>query len=266
MKVYLTGEGFVGKHIKSRLLNELPLDYTHIPHDRIKNTKINNFDYFFFLSTYGNLAHHSDESMVYKANIEDLIATIRQLPDLRFRSFLFMSTSSVKLKTQTTYSRSKRAAEEILLATMEKFNLPICVVRPFSITGYGEQAEHLIPTLIRAAYSGEQVNLVPKPTHDYIDVQDVVDGMMSLVENGARGIFELGTGIKTSNEEVLRIVEKLTGKKIKVNIINNLRDYDSDNWISTNFKARGYGWLPKKTLEQSIKEQIDDYRRAREEN
>lgn len=262
MKSIITGStGFLGRHLASKLD-----DYIAIPHEQIQNIKLQPFDYFYFLSSYGNLSHQTDETEIFKANITDLISILSQVPQIHFRSFVYFSSSSVKLKMQTTYSRAKKAAEEILLAVMEKHNLPICIIRPFSITGYGEQSEHLIPTLINAAYTGQPVNLVPDATHDYIDVEDVVDGTLSLAEHGARGIYELGTGIKTSNQEVLEIVEKLTNKKIKVNIVSNMRIYDNENWVSNNFKARGYGWLPKKTLEESIKEQIDSFKRAKEEN
>jgi nucleoside-diphosphate-sugar epimerase len=157
------------------------------------------------------------------------------------------------------YSRCKKAAEEILLSFMEKYDIPICIIRPFSITGVGEQKQHLIPTLIDAAFTGNQVNFSPDPTHDFIDVVDVVDGILSLSRNGARGIFELGNGKKYTNAEVLDIVERVTGRNIHVNVVHSLRQYDTDNWVSTNFKARGYGWLPRISLESSIEAMVHTY-------
>jgi hypothetical protein len=120
--------------------------------------------------------------------------------------------------------------------------------------------------LIDAAYTGKEVDFTPEPTHDFIDVEDVVEGIINLSEHSARGVFELGTGIKTTNFEVLELVEKITEKKVKARFIDNLRPYDNKDWVSTNFKSRSYGWLPKKTLEQSITEMVDAYRRGREEN
>jgi nucleoside-diphosphate-sugar epimerase len=193
-------------------------------------------------------------------------SVLLQIKKYKFKSFVFISTSSVRLKRQTTYSRCKKAAEEILLSMMEKYDLPICIIRPFSITGVGEQSEHLIPVLIDAAYTGKEVDFTPEPTHDFIDVEDVVEGIINLSEHSARGVFELGTGIKTTNFEVLELVEKITEKKVKARFIDNLRPYDNKDWVSTNFKSRSYGWLPKKTLEQSITEMVDAYRRGREEN
>jgi len=100
---------------------------------------------------------------------------------------------------------------------------------------------------------------VPDATHDYIDVEDVVDGMLTLSRRHAKGIFELGTGKSYSNQEVREIVEEATGKKANVYLVKNMRSYDSEDWVSKNFSARAYGWEPKKTLKQSIKEMVEAY-------
>ena len=252
-RIYVTGaKGFLGSHLIKRLKDPIC-----IPHEEIRDIKLQQYDRFFFLSAYGNMAWHDDDEKIFQANIRDLIYILTQKATYKgFQSFTFISTSSVRLPIQTMYSRTKRAAEEILLAFMEKHKLPIQIIRPFSITGVGEQKEHLIPKLIESAYDGSVVNLVPEPVHDFIDVEDVVDGIMSLTEHSARGIFELGTGIQHSNLQVKEIVEKIVGN-INVNITPQERDYDTTSWVSTNFKARGYGWLPKKKLEQSIKEMVD---------
>lgn len=254
---YLTGgSGFVGQYLSRETGAQ------SIPHAEIITFQLESFTHFYFLSSYGNMAHHTDEDAMYQANILDLIAVLQKIKDIDFQSFVFMSSSSVKLKRQTTYSRFKRAAEEILLAFMERHNKPILIIRPFSITGVGEQKEHIIPTLIRSCYTGELVNFVPSPTHDFIDVEDVVKGIGALSDNDARGIYELGTGISYTNQEVLDIVEKATGNKANINVIPSLRDYDNENWVSTNMKARGFGWTPTKRLEQSIQEMVDEYKKT----
>jgi len=249
---YGTGiSGFIGSHLAKKV------DILPIPHEKIKSVKIKPFDYFYFLSSYGNMIQHTDEDKMFQANVLDLVTILTKIKTIPFKSFFFMSTSSIMLKRQTTYSRMKRIAEELLLSYMERHNLPVCIVQPFSVTGVGEQSEHLIPTLLRAAKTGETINFVPYPTHDFIDVDDVVNGIISLTEHKARGIFQLGTGIKTSNQQVLNLVEEITGKKIHINVVESLREYDSLDWVSYNYKARTYGWLPKKTLYQSIREQYE---------
>lgn len=259
MKAIVTGSsGFLGKYLTAKLDNP-----TTINHFKLPSAKIPNFEYFYFLSTYGNMYFHDNDSQIVNANVSDLIKVLDQIDfnKQQFKSFVFMSTSSVRLKRQTMYSRTKKAAEEILLSYMEKYDAPICIIRPFSITGVGEQREHLIPTLIRSCMTGEKVNFTPKPVHDFIDVEDVVSGVLNLSQHSAKGIFELGAGVSYSNQQVLDIVQEVTGKKANINIVDRLRDYDNQEWLSNNYRARMYGWLAKKDLKQSVTEMVEEYKK-----
>ena len=175
---------------------------------------------------------------------------------------MYLSSSSVNLRFQTVYSRAKRAAEEVLLALLETEGFPAIIIRPFSVTGVGEQPAHLIPTLISSCFTGAPVDFVPEPTHDFIDVEDVVDGIMALVNKAAHGIFSLGSGKQYSNAEVLEIVESLSGRKANIKIVDSMRPYDTDDWVSTSQDMSDSGWQPSKSLEQSIAEMIDTYRVA----
>ena len=254
---YITGAGgFVGSHLV-KALNRKPV--ICIPHKEITKTKLKPFDSLYFLSTYGNMHFHTDDRQILQANINDLIHLLLEAKSCGFKSFVYISTSSVELPIQTFYSRTKRVAEEILLAFIEKYNLPICIVRPFSITGVGEQKEKLISTLIRSCLTGEPVSFVPEPTHDFIDVKDVVSGILKLSSIRAKGIFELGNGFSISNKEVLNLVEGITDKKANINIIDNLYPYDNNNWYSKDYKAREYNWTPRKSLEESIIEMVNEY-------
>jgi len=251
MNYILGAGGFIGKHLQKRI------NATAIPHQKIQTVSFEPFDNLYYLASYGNLIHQTDTKKTIKANTLDIAKIIDKAIDHNFKSFVFISTSSVKLRIQTTYSRAKRAAEEILLAYLERYNKPICIVRPFSVTGVGEQAEHLIPKLIHSCITGEQMNFVGHPTHDFIDVDDLISGILNLSEHSARGIFELGTGKSYSNDQVLEIVERVTGKRANINRVESLRKYDSENWVSTNFGARRFGWMPKKSLEVSIREMYE---------
>ncbi|MBM3283298.1 NAD(P)-dependent oxidoreductase [Candidatus Gottesmanbacteria bacterium] len=246
---YITGSsGFVGSY----LLKALNKKVICIPHNQIMNAKLEPFDSFYFLSAYGNMYFHIGDGQIIQANISDLIHLLLEAMKYRFKSFIYISTSSVELEVQTMYSRTKRAAEEILLAFTEKYNLPICIIRPYSITGVGEQKEHLIPTLIKSCFTGELVNFVPDPCHDWIDVRDIVNEIIRLSEARTNGIFEIGSGILTSNKEVLELVEKITGRKANINIVENLRLYDNKSWCAE--KQTG-----KISLEDTIKSMVETY-------
>ena len=256
MKTYVTGaSGFLGSYLAKKLLDPIL-----IPHGQIHSAKLANFEHFYFLSSYGNLSSQIETDKIIQANITDLTSILYQANWGKVKSFVFVSTSSVKLPAQTMYSRCKRAAEEILLAYAEKYQAPICIVRPFSVTGVGEQAAHLIPRLINSCLTGAPLEFVGSPRHDFIDVRDVVEGILVLSRARARGIFELGTGKSYSNQEVLEMVEKLTKKKANIEIAPRMaKPYDTQDWISSDFTARDYGWVPKIKLEDTIHEMINNY-------
>lgn len=101
------------------------------------------------------------------------------------------------------------------------------------------------------------MDFVPEPCHDYVDVEDVADGLIYLAENKMTGIHELGSVVATSNEQVLEMVEAATGKKANVRVVKQLRDYDTKDWYC---REPVFGWKPKKTLSQSIQEMVEAYK------
>ena len=245
----MTGyNGFIGSRLGRKI------DTKFISHDRITYGHRYSSDKFFFLSTYGNMAHHTDYRMMVKSNVTDLITIISGTHNW----FCYMSSSSVTLPVQTPYSRTKRAAEEILQALPE---LKSCIVRPYSVTGVGEQKEHLIPTLIRSCMEGEEMPFDPSPVHDFIDVEDVVDGLILLADRQVQGLFEFGSGIPVSNQQVREIVEIACDKKANVKITSGLRDYDNDYWC-----CRQPQFKPSKTLFQSISEMVEAYRNEKSDS
>ena len=255
MKSYITGaNGFVGSHLVKALNKEIIC----IPHKEIMNTKLQSFDTFYFLSAYGNMYFHNGDEKILQANINDLIHILLEAKNCGFESFVYISTSSVELPIQTMYSRTKKAAEEILLSFIDKYHFPICIIRPFSITGVGEQKEHLIPTLIRSCLTGELVNFVPEPRHDFIDVEDVVTDILKLSAIRAKGIFKLGNSFLVSNEEVLKLVEEITGKKANIKIVDNMRSYDNEDWYSKDYISQDYGWTQRINLRDTIKAMVDN--------
>ena len=240
---YVTGaNGFIGSH----LIKKLSTDTVTVKHGRMVYDDCQNL---FLLGTYGNMAHHTVTRMMVNANVGEVVWWINS--NLVKRLFIYISSSSVTLPVQTPYSRTKRAAEEILQALPE---LKSCIVRPYSVTGVGEQKEHLIPTLIRSCIEGEEMPFDPYPVHDFIDVEDVVEGLLWLSERKTSGIFEFGSGIGYTNQAVKELVEEVCNQKANVKETKALRPYDSPNWY-----CRNPSFKPKKSLVTSIQEMVEAY-------
>jgi len=208
----------------------------------------------FDCAAFGNLAgHRGDPKEIYKANLMRVITEMDYLDDKT--KYIYISSSSVARPTQITYSLSKKAAEEFLQIQDKK----IAIVRPFSMTGIGDQPEHLIPTLIRSCLKGEEMPFVPEPHHDYIDVDDVVDALLIIADKGLfeGEVYQVGRGKSYSNQEVREMVENATGKKANVQLVESMRSYDSTDWVSDNTRIWSLGWKITKSLEQTIQEMVN---------
>jgi len=254
---YVTGAGgFLGSYLTKIKQFE---NIVAIPHKKISTFKLKSFDKLFFLSSYGNMFFQTNDHKTIQANLLDLIYILEEAVKHKFESFVYMSSSSVKLPVQSMYSRAKKAAEEILLGYMDKYNLPICIVRPTTIYGPGEQPQHLIPTILQSCFKGTEMPFVKEPAHDFVFVEDVVNGIIKLSEQSTKGIIELGTGIETSNQEVLELVQKCTGYKANVRLVESMRPYDNKHWKVNNLEVKKIGLNNYTTLKDGLKITIKDY-------
>ena len=91
-------------------------------------------------------------------------------------------------------------------------------LRAFSVYGPGEGASRFIPTLLRAAMTGEPMPLVKGPRHDFIFVEDVVDACLraTRVATVPGAVFNIGSGISTTNEAVVETARQVTGRPIPI--------------------------------------------------
>jgi len=138
---------------------------------------------------------------------------------------------------------------------------PICIVRPGSVIGTNEQPQHLIPKLIDSCLHHSRMDFVKEPTHDFVDVRDVVDAMLLIAENAKAHpgqTFEVARGKAVSNKEVLDLVEKTTKGRANLHNVESLRPYDNTDWKLDNSAIKELGWRPQYTLRQTIKEMVND--------
>ena len=92
----------------------------------------------------------------------------------------------------------------------------------------------------------------------------IIPFLNELAHNNHKNWFDEHRDIyQEARLEVLELVEKVTGKKANITIVPNMRSYDTQQWVSTNFRARSFGWLPTKSLQVSIEEMVKEYEKQR---
>jgi nucleoside-diphosphate-sugar epimerase len=217
------------------------------------------------LAAYGNLAgHESLPEMTYQANTQRVAKIINEIIERsklgKKIKFIYVSTSSVSLPTQTFYSASKKATEEMIKLAVRDFGIDAVIVRPYTVIGQGEHLEHLIPKLINSCMWGTEIPFVESPVHDFIDVEDFVDALITVSKNGKSGeVYEIGSGKQTTNLKIKKIVEKIVGYPAKVKVVKSIRNYDTKTWKANINKIKKLGWKPTTTIEESIRSMVPDY-------
>lgn len=225
----------------------------------------------YYLSAYGNLHGQDDINEMYNAIVKRFLVVLEATKDLDCQGIITTgSTSEYGFVTEpmredmliipnSFYGAAKAAATHLAQAWAIQYNKPVIVYRPASIIGIGEHSIHLIPKIIRSCLKGEGIEFIGGPTHDYINAQDVVRAIVLLLErlNDTKGIYNVGTGIQWSNQQVLEMIEDITGKKANIIGKKELRDFESSEmWVTNSSKLQALGWEPEISLYDSLKEMV----------
>lgn len=123
------------------------------------------------------------------------------------------------LQPQSPYSATKIAADMLALSYYNAFNMPIIIARPFNTYGPRQSARAIIPTIITQILSGaKELKLGDlSPKRDLNFVLDTCEGFASLLELKNYGeVFNIGSGVEHSMQEVLEIIQKICGVEVKV--------------------------------------------------
>jgi UDP-glucose 4-epimerase len=180
------------------------------------------------------------------------------------------------------YGESKLLAEKIIRSFCGAYGLNAVILRYFNAagadlshrTGEAHQPEtHLIPNIL--AVAGRQKDRLtvfgsdydtPDGTciRDYIHTVDLASAHLLALNylHGKQGwvdTFNLGSGIGYSVLEIVKAVEKVTGRSIELDF-QVRREGDPDKLICCNTKAKTIlNWQPKLDLEQIVSSAWDWY-------
>lgn len=114
----------------------------------------------------------------------------------------------------TTYGKTKLEGTVLLMGQGEHPSLRALAARLFTVYGPGEQTGRLLPSLLRAAQTGELMTLTPgNQRRDFTYVGDVAEGFLRLgvCNEPGRTIVNLATGRLTSVREFVQTAAPIVG-------------------------------------------------------
>jgi nucleoside-diphosphate-sugar epimerase len=158
----------------------------------------------------------------------------------------------------TTRGAAKAAAAILFRQFARQHALNSVELRLFTVYGEKEGDSRLIPTALKCAASGEQMQLTPWPHRDYVYLEEVLDAcLLAATKTTSHGeVIHIGSGVQHSNAEVVKLVEQATGRQIHVTGAEHAgRPLDSPHWVADIAKAeRLLGWKPRFSLLEGLQD------------
>jgi nucleoside-diphosphate-sugar epimerase len=172
------------------------------------------------------------------------------------------------LQARSPYAAAKIGAEKLIESFVLAYEMPVIVLRPFSVYGPGLSAESLIGAILRQAERGEGVRLASlKPVRDYCYIKDLSAAIVRAcaVEASGVGAVNVGSGVGASVSEVAHLILQIVGRELPVSEEAGGRRparSDIDRLVADTRKAREVlGWTAAHSLRRGLEETIDHMRR-----
>lgn len=257
MKLTLIGRGFISSWI-GEVASRHNLTVEALPHTTDPKTVVT--DILIYAASYGNYFDQTNEQEILKANVGLLRHFMRHAT---YNFFVHISSSSVTLPVLTPYAKAKALAEQYVQAmSLLHPTRYYASFRPYSVYGPRDNPKHFIPTVLDCVVNNKKLTIA-HGVHDWLYVEDFAQSIMLALRNGIDGIIEVGTGVTTTNHDVLAEFEFLNHSLADFTEVGSLRPYDTDSW-KADLTQPGlaalihYGFKPR-SFEKGAKETYEAY-------
>lgn len=220
MKTVMGRNGFLG----SEIWNELKLRGNQLNTLPDKNSE----SIFYFGAPSSVILFNKNLDYCMRETIDSFLslASLCKQNDI----YLVYASSATVNNKNNSYARCKAILEEIHHA----YGLKALGLRISAAYGPGEEHKGEYASIIyqwcKLMKNGERPTIWGDgtQTRDFIYIDDVIDTIMAMSENGVTGIHEIGTGINTSFNDVIATINKVLGTNIEPIYIKKPFDYIQD--------------------------------------
>jgi GDP-4-dehydro-6-deoxy-D-mannose reductase len=277
-KILVTGaSGFIGKNLIKRLRGShyQIFEKNSLDGDVGERFTWSKFDYADILihlagSTFVPESWENPEKFM-KSNLNSVICALQYCREHNARlvylsSYLYgnpkllPTPETADLIANNPYALSKKMAEEICKFYSDFYGVKVTIFRPFNVYGIGQSEKFLIPSIINQINAMETINVKDlKPKRDYIYIEDLIDLIIMAVDAPLNfDIFNIGTGVSYSVDELVNNIQKIMGSSLEVKATSETRKGEiMDTKADINKVFSVFGWTPKYSLSDGLKEMIE---------
>lgn len=167
------------------------------------------------------------------------------------------------LSPRNPYSASKAAADLIIKAYQNTYELSISISRCSNNYGPYQYPEKLIPVAIINSLTNKQIPLYGKGDNirDWIYVEDHCKAIDLILHNDCSGkIYNIGGHSEKHNIEIINIITHCLGKKRpKIAYLKDRLGHDKRYGVDTTKIEEELGWFPETSLIEGLNKTIQWY-------
>ncbi len=158
------------------------------------------------------------------------------------------------------YGVTKLCAENLCEAYRIQSGVPVVRLRYFSVYGPRQRPDMLIHRIVRAAVRGEVLDIYGdgKQTRDFTFVGDVAQANWLAVRRGiAQGALNVASGQPVAVNEVVRLVEELAGRTIRLQSAPAQKGDPLHTHASVRRAKTTLGFEAKTPLREGLRQQLE---------
>ena len=153
------------------------------------------------------------------------------------------------------YGVSKLAAEQLCYLYFTNFGVPTVSLRYFTVYGPRQRPDMAFHKFLRASILDEPVGLYGDgdQTRDFTFISDAVNANLLAATRGVPGrVYNIGGGSRVSVNDVLAMIERVTGRRPRVNVDGARKGDMRHTYADTSRALADLGYAPTVGLEQGL--------------
>lgn len=266
--------------LKEKNLSSLLLckDFTFVEEDLIETPLelyLKDVDYVFHQAgqpgVRGSWGHQFDKYV--KNNINATQRLLEAVKDSDIKKFVYASSSSVygnidllPMKESqlprpfSPYGVTKLAAEQLCNLYYENYGVPIVSLRYFTVFGPRQRPEMSMSTFIKSMLYNKKLSIYGdgNQRRDFTYIDDIVKANLLAMTPSVEGeVFNVGSNSPIKLIEIIKILEKIIGKKAKLEFMSRQDGDVRDTYADIRKIKETLGFETSMDIERGLANQVD---------
>jgi dTDP-glucose 4,6-dehydratase len=168
-----------------------------------------------------------------------------------------IATEEFPMKASSYYSATKASSDMLVISAHRTYGLPYLITRTCNNFGEHQNNEKFIPKIIQSIKDDEEVPVYGDGTQvrEWIHAYDNVKKIYTLlVSDEVNEIYNIGSGERYQNIEIIKMIGKILGKDVKFKYVEDRLGHDKryslNSWkyiekFQDDDTIKLYSWLKK---------------------